>query len=126
MKILVVMNKDFRLSVEKLARQPVKLPVAYKLKAILKRINEEYAKFEESRKEVIHKYGEKAEDGSLVVSSDGGVNISPENVALFNKEIHELVGAEVDCGQVKLSDLGDEITLTTEDLMYLESIIDES
>lgn len=126
MKLALVVNKEFRAAVEKLAKQPLPLRTAYKLKTMMKRINEEHAKFEELRNEAVNLYGEKDADGVLVVQSNGSVNLDGPSMAAFSKELAELANMDVEIGTVKLSELGNDIQLTTEEIFYLDAMIEDA
>lgn len=126
MKLALIVNKDFRAALEKLSKQPLPLRTAFKLKGAMKKINEEFMNFEEIRNEALQRLGQKDEDGKLIVQSNGGINLSQEAVMQFNAEISELANTDVEVQKVTIAELGENITLTTEELLYLEAMIDET
>lgn len=110
MKIAAMLNQDFQTAVLALGNQRLAMPVAYKLKKILKHLNEEISNYNEmlSKLQETHK----GEDGKV-------------NQETFMKDYVELVNMEVVVGKVAFKDI-EHVSISTKDLVMLEPIIDDS
>ena len=68
----------------------------------IKKIEKEIEAYNEERAKLLDKYGEKDEDGNLVVSEEQNIKIVPENVEKWNKDLSELLDIEVEVDIHKL------------------------
>ncbi|MDU2672650.1 MAG: DUF1617 family protein [Clostridium sp.] len=80
------------------------LPVkaSYAVSKNIKKIEKEIEAYNEERAKLLDKYGEKDEDGNLVVSEEQNIKIVPENVEKWNKDLSELLDIEVEVDIHKL------------------------
>ena len=80
------------------------LPVkaSYAIAKNIKKIEKEIEVYNEERAKLLDKYGEKDEDGNLVVSEEQNIKIVPENVEKWNKDLNELLDIEVEVDIHKL------------------------
>jgi hypothetical protein len=124
MKMMILVNEDFKKALVSLSKQPLPLKAAFKMKSIIKKVDEEQAKYDECRKEALERLGEKGEDGKLIVEN-GIVKMSAENLAKFAKEVQVFQDEEVDFSKLKLSELGEDVLLTTQEMLLLDHIIME-
>lgn len=108
MKLAAMLNKDFHTAAESLARQRISMPVAYKLKKIIDKINRELQNYDV----LLNKAKEKHTNEQGEVDQAG-----------FMKDLHELVNMEIPTDKIKLDDLQN-TTLSVTDLAVLEPIID--
>lgn len=125
MKLARLADPQFHAALDKLALEQLPIKTTFRLKGIIKVIREEHAKYEEVRQAALNKYGKKLEDGSLEMGENGAVKFEGENLAGFVKEINELANEEVSIPQLSVSDLGDKLTMSFQELEMLEGIITE-
>jgi hypothetical protein len=59
--------------------------------------------YDEKRKELLQKYGDKYSDGNLVIDSKGNVNMTEENLSAFDCEYKQLQAVEVENISVKFT-----------------------
>lgn len=122
MKLSTLIDPRFKQAIIKLNQQQLPLKVAYKLKGIINLIDAELQKYEEVRSAALLKYGKKKEDGSLEADESGNVPLEGDDAQHFVNEINELLSLVVDFPQIKLSELGDNVSMSSEELFLLEFI----
>lgn len=112
-------------AIKKLLDNPIKGKTAYKIAKLVKKMEEEYALFNESRLKLLNKYAVKDEGGQPVVEN-GNYKVLPESIANFNQEIAELLDAEVsfDLEPISLEEIGD-IEFTPAEMLMIDSFIKE-
>lgn len=125
MKLARLVDPKFHSALDKLATQSLPLKVAFRLKGITKTVREEFTKYEELRMDAIKKYGKKSEDGNLVLDASGNAQFEPEALQEFAKEVGALANEEVELQTIKLSELGDKITMTLEEIEWLDGLVVE-
>lgn len=125
MKLARLIDPEFQLALNKLAVADVPIRTAWKLKGVLKVVNEELAKYEEVRKDLLTKHGRKKEDGSLDLGEKNEVIFDKEEMILFGKAYAELTNIEIDIAQISVSELGNNIQITLTELMKLDGLIVE-
>lgn len=125
MKLARLVDPKFHSALDKLATQSLPLKVAFRLKGITKTVREEFTKYEELRMDAIKKYGKKSEDGNLVLDASGNAQFEPEALQEFAKEVGSLANEEVELQTIKLSELGDKITMTLEEIEWLDGLVVE-
>ena len=124
MKLARLIDSGFQNSVRTLMKQPLPLKAAYKLRGVVKKAEAELTQYEEMRKEALQKYGKKKEDGTLDTTETNNVQFeTQETLQVFLKDIGDLTNVDVDMPAITLTELGDDIRLSTEDLMNLEGLI---
>lgn len=123
MKLAILINQNFRNGVVALAKQKLPLRTGFKLKGIIKRINEEYQRYEDCRIEAVKRFADKDEAGEPMFDENGNAKISQENLELFVKEIQELANTEVEVPTLTLEELGTDASLTVEEIMNLEGLV---
>jgi hypothetical protein len=125
MKLSKLVDPQFQAVLRKLAAQEIPLRTAFKLKGIIKTGNDELAKYDEVRGDALKRFGDKKEDGSLDIDANGAVQLSGDNKEQFVAELNALLASDINLGNVKLSELGDKVSLTTQELLNLEDLIVE-
>lgn len=125
MKLARLVDERLHSALAKLSKEALPLKVAFKLKGIIKIVNEEYSKYEEVRKEALSKHGEKDADGNIKTNDLGNVELSKEGMVAFMLELSELAKLDIETPTIKLSELGDNIQITMMDVEMLEGIIVE-
>lgn len=125
MKLSKLVDDRFHVILHKLGEQSLPLKTAFKLKGIIKTSREEYIKYDEVRQGALQKHGLKNEDGSLKLDDRSVVQFSEEGMDAFRKELNELLEMEIELPTLKLSELGNNIQLTVEELETIDGVITE-
>lgn len=76
--------------------------IAFRMAHIVDKITKEYNTFQDVREKMIHKYGEKDENGKLKVDENNQVHFSEENTTLFNNEMIELMNTVINIDEEKI------------------------
>jgi len=109
-------------ALNKVAQQPMKAAVSFRVAKNLKQLSEELAVYEQSRGDLIRKYGkENEEDGSFAIKPDS------KELPLFQKEMNELLSVDVDLNgfkKIKLTQLS-KCELSPQDMASIEFAIEE-
>jgi len=109
-------------SVVRLVEQPFPIAISFRLKKNLEPLMDEIKRFEEARFSLFQKYGEADEKNPQTLK------VNEENIEIFNEEFKSLVEEKVEINitkiPIKISDLGNEVKLSTTDLAKLERIVD--
>lgn len=126
MKLSRIANPLFQQTLNRLASQPLPLKVAFKLKGITAKVKEEFTKFEELRKQSLTTHGKKGEDGKLLLQEKSdNVQFDDEGLKAFMKDMDELGDTEVEVATLKLSELGDKVELSADELLSADDILVE-
>lgn len=125
MKLSKLTESNFRIAIQKVSSQDIPLTAAFKLKGIIKRGDEELAKYEDVRKSALERLGDRDENGNIMLDDKGGVKLSTENMQKFAAELSDLLKSEVDIGTMSVADLGNKVTISANDLMALSDIFVE-
>lgn len=97
---------------------------AFVIARLVREINKESETFELTRIELIKKYAEKDEKGELIITDDGNVHISTENLANCNEELLKLQNTEIEINAEKIPvDWLEEMTLTLTEASILEPFV---
>ena len=97
---------------------------AFIIARLVREINKESETFELTRIELIKKYAEKDEKGELIITDDGNVHISTENLANCNEELLKLQNTEIEINAEKIPvDWLEEMTLTLTEASILEPFV---
>jgi len=96
---------------------------AWRIKGVVKEINEATVRYEEMRSELIKKYAKKDESGEFVVT-DGKVNVASENMDAFSLELNELLSMDFELKKLAFTDLPNSLELSPEEAFVLEAIVD--
>jgi len=123
MKLSKLVDPTFQAALKKLSTQDIPLKSAFKLKGVIKQVNEALTNYENVRVDALKRFGEKNDSGDLVVGEGGSVKLSEDNAAGFVKELNELLNSDIDVGSVKVSELGDKLSIGTTELMALEDLL---
>lgn len=109
-----------------IANYPIKVKTAYNIAKIIKSIEKETQLFEDTRQKLLDKYCEKDENGELKTNDEGRVNVIPEFIKDYNKDIRELFENKVDIAAepIKLEDL-EILELTPAQMYIISAFIEE-
>lgn len=110
MRLAAMLNVDFQNALLALGNERVALPTAYKIKKVVKLINEELVTYNElfAKIQSRHKPAE-------------GQEVDQE---AFMKDYLELVNMEIETPKIKLSELQN-ATITTKDLVILDPVLED-
>lgn len=108
-----------------LSQKTLKARPAYAVAKILKAAEAEITSFNETRMNLIRKYGEKNENNELKSDDNGNVRIPPEVLDDFNKELQELLGTEIEinANKIRIDDIGD-VEFTAAEMAQLDDFIE--
>lgn len=109
---------------KKITNAEIPIQTSYYIAKNIEKIEKELEFFEKERTKIVKKYGEKKEDGELIVSENGNVNIV--DVENFNKEMQELNSLEVELDIVKINieDLRDsKISITPREVLSISYLL---
>lgn len=125
MKLGRLTDDRFHVALQKLASQQLPLKAAFRLKGIIAKVQEEFKKYDEVRQAALEKYGKKGEDGKLVANEVGQVQFEPNDLNEFVTELDNLCNTDLDIQTVKLSELGEKVEMSAEEIMLLAEIVVE-
>ena len=112
-------------TLQKLSQKDFKAKLAWSISRLLKSAENEIQGFNDTRMNLIKKYGEKDENGELITDENGNCKIEAGTVNDFNKELNELLDAEVEINANKIDfDLLGDIEFTPSDMAMLEPFVD--
>lgn len=113
-------------SLRALAQKELKGKTAYRVSRMLRELDKEYTLFNETRSELIKKYGAKDENGELLVNENGDYTLEKDHVDEFYKEINDLLRNEVElnANKIDINELA-ELNFTPNEMLSLEPFIDE-
>ena len=109
---------------QKLSQKDFKAKLAWSIARLLKAAEKEIQEFNETRLNLIKKYGEHDEGGDLITDENGNCKISPESVEQFTSELNELVNTEIEINANKIDiELLENTEFTPSDMSLLEPFI---
>lgn len=112
-------------TLQKIAQKDFKAKLAWSIARLLKSAETEIQAFNETRMNLIKKYGEKDENGELITDEKGNCKIMTENVNAFTEELNELINTEVEINANKIDfNLLENIDFTPSDMTALEPFIE--
>ena len=111
---------------QKLSQTEMKAKLAWSVTRLLKAADKEMQEFNETRMNLIKKYGEKDENGELVTDDKGNCKIPEANLTQFSSELNELIGEEIEVNANALSlEALEDKEFTPADMAVLEPFIEE-
>jgi hypothetical protein len=121
-KLSNLIDPRFKQAINKLNQQQLPLKAAFKIKGIIDTIDAELAKYEAVRQSALLKYGKKNDDGSVATDQSGNVVLEGDNANAFVKELNDLLALDLTLDKVSAQELGDNITISSEELFLLDFI----
>ena len=121
MKVKLIEIVNSAEAFNKVATQPMKAAVSFKVAKNLKKVGEELSIFEQSRGDLIRKYGNEDDEGNVSIEPN------TKGIKYFQKELNDLLSIEVDLNgfkKIKLSQLS-KCELTPQEMASLEFAIEE-
>jgi hypothetical protein len=108
-------------TLQKLSQEKFKAKLAWSIARLLKAAEAEIQQFNETRMNLIRKYGEKDEQGELITDEKGNCKIITESLEQFSNELNELINTEVEINANPLDiELLDDLDFTPSDMAVLE------
>ena len=112
-------------ALKKLAETQLKAKLAWQVGRILKAADTEIQSFNDTRMELIKKYGEKDENGELITDEKGNCKVMPDGIENFSNELNELINSEVEINANKISiDSLEDKEFTPAEMSQLEPFVD--
>lgn len=110
---------------QKLAGKELKAKLAWQVGRMLKEAEKEIQSFNETRMQLINKYGSKDENGELVMDENNNCKIEPESINNFSNELNELIASEIEINahKIKIDDI-ENINFTPSEMAQLEPFVD--
>ena len=81
---------------QELISQKLAARTAFKVNKIVKAINKEYELFDETRRTIIEKYGDRDENGEIKSDENGNLQIKKDQTDEFVHELQELLTTEIE------------------------------
>lgn len=111
-------------TLKKLSQKDFKAKLAWSISRLLKAAEQEIQEFNDTRMNLINKYGEKGDDGQLVTDDKGNCRIVPENIQEFSNELNELINTEVEINANPIDiELLEDLEFTPTEMSQLEPFI---
>lgn len=108
-------------TLQKLSQEKFKAKLAWSIARLLKAAEAEIQQFNDTRMNLIRKYGEKDEQGELITDEKGNCKIITESLEQFSNELNELINTEVEINANPLDiELLDDLDFTPSDMAVLE------
>lgn len=99
--------------------------VTFKIARLIRELDKEIQLFEAEREKIAQKYGEKDENGFLVVLENNVVKVPDEKIQECNEELQALFKTQVEINANKIPvEVFDTIEITPTQAINLEPIID--
>jgi len=119
MKLKMFEIRNMKEPLEKLIGREIPVKVAFRLNNLVKQFDVYLTEIEEYRVKLINTYGKKDEEKGEIV-------VPPKKMKDFMKEMNELLNEEVeiDIKPINVNMFGDDLMLSTKDLMILEKIFE--
>ena len=112
-------------TLQKLSQKDFKAKLAWSIARLLKAAEAEIQSFNDTRMNLIKKYGEKDENNELVTDENGNCKINPEDIDIFSKELNELIDSEVEINANKIKmELLENLDFTPSDMAVLEPFVE--
>lgn len=110
---------------QKLAQKDFKAKLAWSIARLLRTAEEEIKNFNETRMNLITKYGEKDDNGELITDVNGNCKIVPDRIANFSNELEDLLQTEVEINANKIDiEQLENLDFTPSEISVLEPFID--
>lgn len=111
-------------TLKKLSQKDFKAKLAWSISRLLKAAEQEIQEFNDTRMNLINKYGEKGDDGQLVTDDKGNCRIVPESIQEFSNELNELINTEVEINANPIDiELLEDLEFTPTEMTQLEPFI---
>ena len=112
-------------TLQKLSQKDFKAKLAWTIARLLKSAEGEIQSFNDTRMNLIKKYGEKDENGELITDDKGNCKIENNSMDEFSKELNELIDTtvEINANKIKM-ELLEDLDFTPSDMVILEPFVE--
>jgi len=115
-KISLLELVNMQPTLRKMVTKELPAKLAYRLAKLIKNLETEYTSYEETRKKLVGKYGDKEEDNSI--------SVPPDKIDVFMGELNEVLKEEVEITYIPFSlDEIEKIELTVQDIVSIERFL---
>ena len=105
----------------KIMQQSFKGSLAFKIARLARELDKEMQTFNTERQKIIQKYGEKDENGELIVDEKGLVKFNKTNLKEINEEFNSLLDTDLEINVDKLPmDSIDNFEITPQEMLQIE------
>ena len=105
----------------KIMQQSFKGSLAFKIARLARELDKEMQTFNEERQKIIQKYGNKDENGELIIDKNGNVKFDNANIEEINQEFSSLLETELEINADKLPmDSIDNFEITPQEMLNIE------
>ena len=112
-------------TLQKLSQKDFKAKLAWSVARLLKAAEAEIQSFNETRMNLIKKYGEKDENGELITDDKGNCKINNDSINEFSNELNDLIATEVEINANKIDiNLLENVDFTPAEMAVLEPFVD--
>jgi hypothetical protein len=123
MKVAYLMDPKFVQFIEKLSKERLPVKCALNLSKTLEALNLARAEYENIRNELLIKYGDKNNDGDMLLNEDGTVKFTEQNLLAFSEEMQREIDKEIDIFKLLEKDMPDDIRFNQEEISYLRLLM---
>ena len=110
----------------KIMQQSFKGSLAFKIARLARELDKEMQTFNTERQKIIQKYGEKDENGELIVDEKGLVKFNKTNIKEINEEFNSLLNTELEINADKLPmDSIDNFEITPQEMLQIEVFFED-
>lgn len=112
-------------TLQQLSKKSLKARLAFSVAKLLKGAEQEIQSFNETRMNIIRKYGEKDENGELKTDESGNCKIEESSINEFSKELNDLIDTEVEisASKMRMEDL-ENLEFTPSEMVALEPFME--
>ena len=105
----------------KIMQQSFKGSLAFKIARLARELDTEMKTFNEERQKIIQKYGNKDENGELIIDENGNVKFDNANIEEINQDFSSLLETELEINADKLPmDSIDNFEITPQEMLNIE------
>lgn len=112
-------------TLQKLAQKDFKAKLAWSIARLLKAAEAEIQSFNDTRMDLIRKYGEKDDNGELITDEKGNCTLIKDKVQDFNAELNELLASEIEINANPINiEMLEDLDFTPADMSVLEPFVE--
>lgn len=116
---------DSTSTLQKLAQKDFKAKLAWSIARLLKAAETEIQSFNETRMDLIRKYGEKDDNGELITDEKGNCTLVKDKVQDFNTELNELLASEIEINANPINiEMLEDLDFTPAEMSVLEPFVE--
>ena len=105
----------------KIMQQSFKGSLAFKIARLARELDTEMKTFNEERQKIIQKYGNKDENGELIIDENGNVKFDNADIEEINQDFSSLLETELEINADKLPmDSIDNFEITPQEMLGIE------